>query len=143
MAHIQKSILVQAPIEKVFDYLNDPNKLTEYWPGMLEVKDVEGLPNGGTRFKFAYKFAGVRLEGKSEDTEIIPLKRMVSVTHGGIDSKVTWELEQVTGGTQVKVENEYKIPMPLIGNLAEGVINKMAENDSDVILANLKVRMEA
>ncbi len=142
MARIQKSVIVQAPIEKLFDYLNDPNKLTEYWPGMIEVKDVESLPNGGSCFKFTYKLAGIPMTGKSEDVEIVPLKRMVSVTHGGVESRVTWELEPAAVGTLVKLENEYKIPVPLIANMAEGMLNKMAENEANAIIANLKVRME-
>jgi len=143
MMRIQKSVFVQAPIEKVFDYLNDPQKLAEYWPGMVAVKDVETLPNGGTCFNYTYKMAGILFEGKSEDIEIVPLKRMVSVTSGGIDGKVTWELEQAENGTKVLLENVYSLPVPLLGKLAEPMINKLSENEADAILANLKTCMEA
>ncbi len=143
MAHIQKSVLVLAPIEKVYEYLNDPHKLTEYWPGMIEVKDIQNLPNGGTSFQYVYKMAGFRFEGKSEDTEIVPLKRMVSVATGGIEGKVTWELEKAANGTKVVLDNEYKIPLPVIGKVAEAVIFKLNEREVEQILANLKIFMEA
>jgi hypothetical protein len=38
---------------------------------------------------------------------------------------------------------EYEIPVPLLGKLAKSFIAKMNENESDVILENLKARMEA
>ncbi len=143
MAQIQKFILIKAPIEKVFDYLNDPHKLTEYWPGMIEVKDIQSLPNGGTCFNYVYKLAGFRFEGKSEDTEIIPLKRMVSITTGGVEGKLTWELEKAADGTKVVLESEYTVPLPVVGKLAEAVIVKLGEHEADQILANLKTFMEA
>ncbi len=143
MAKVQKFILIKAPIEKVFDYLNDPHKLTEYWPGMIEVKDIQNLANGGTCFNYVYKFAGFRFEGKSEDTEIVPLKRMVSVTTGGIEGKVTWELEKTADGTKVLLDSEYTVPLPVVGKLAEAVIVRLNEHEVDQILANLKIFMEA
>ncbi len=143
MAQIQKSILVNAPIEKVFNYLNDPSKLTEYWPGMIEVKDIQNLSNGGSFFNYVYKFAGFRFEGKSEDSEIVPLKRMVSVTSGGIESKITWELEKAEDGTKVLLDSQYTVPLPVVGKLAEAVIIKLNEHEVDQILANLKIFMEA
>ncbi len=143
MARIQKSILVKAPIEKVFNYLNDPKKLTEYWPGMIEVKDIEYLPNGGSCFNFVYNMAGIHLNCRSEDTEIIPLKKMVSVSTGGADATVIWELDKAEDGTKVLFDNEYTVPVPVIGKLAEALIVKMNEKEADTILANLKLILEA
>lgn len=142
MAMIQRTAFIQAPVEKVFDYLNDPRKLPEYWPGVIEVMDVQPLPNGGTCFKYFYKMAGVRLEGKSEDTEIIPLKRMVSVSSGGLDAKITWEVEPADGGTRVKFENIYTVPLPVVGKIAETMLVRLNEHEADTIMTNLKVHME-
>lgn len=143
MASIKKSILVQAPVEKLYDYLNDPAKLIEYWPGMLEVNDIQPLPNGGSIFKYVARMVGVRLEGTSEDTEIIPLKRMVSVTRGGVDAKIIWELEPGGEGTLVHLEEEYTVPVPVIGKLAEAVVVKLNEHEMDILLENVKAHMEA
>jgi carbon monoxide dehydrogenase subunit G len=143
MALIKRTALVRAPLQKVFDYLNDPNKLVEYWPGMQEVKDVQKLPNGGTCFKYRYKMAGIHLDGQSEDTEIIPLKRMVSVATGGITARVTWEVAQEEFGTRVHFENDYTIPLPVIGKLAEAVVLKLNEHEAEVIMEHLKAHLEA
>jgi carbon monoxide dehydrogenase subunit G len=143
MASLKRSVVVQAPVETVFNYLNDPNKLTEYWPGVLDVRDIRPLENGGTCFNFTFKFAGIRLEGTSEDTEIIPLKRMVSRTTGGVDGVVVWEVMPVDGGTQVDFEQSYNIPVPMIGRFAENVVLKLTEKEADMIVASVKAILEA
>jgi hypothetical protein len=44
--------------------------------------------------------------------------------------------------TRVTVETEYTVPIPLLGKLAEAFIVKQNEHEVEMILANLKVRME-
>jgi|WetSurMetagenome_2_1015567.scaffolds.fasta_scaffold335554_1 hypothetical protein len=142
MARIEKSVLVRAPVKKIFDYLNDPLKLQEYWPEMAEVKEVEHLPNGGSTFKYTYKMAGFTLHGCSEDTEIVPLKRMVSESTGDITARLTWELEPVEFGVRVHLKNEYSFKLPVIGKLGEAFLVGLNEKEADRILDNLKTRME-
>ena len=40
MAKLQKSITINAPVEKVFGYLSDPNNLPEIWPSMVEIEPI-------------------------------------------------------------------------------------------------------
>jgi len=35
---------------------------------------------------------------------------------------------------------EYKVPIPLLGKLAEAIIQKMNEHEGDLIMANLQTR---
>jgi uncharacterized protein YndB with AHSA1/START domain len=142
MAKLVKSIVIQAPAEKIFAYVNDPYNLPEFWPSMLEVKDVKRLPNGGTSCKFAYKMAGIRLEAFMEDTECVLNQRTVSKVSGGIEAWTTFTYEPVGQGTKVTLEDEYKVPVPVIGKLAEAVILKINEQEGLTVLANLKARME-
>ena len=88
MAKLEKTITINAPVEKVCDYINEPTNLPEVWPSMVEAKDVQRLPNGGTSFRFTYKAAGILLESTSEDTEYVANQRMVSKSKGGIEDFV-------------------------------------------------------
>jgi uncharacterized membrane protein len=142
MAKLNKSILIAAPAEKIFAYMNDPKNLTEIWPSMQEIKDVKTLPNGGVSFKFGYKMAGIRLEASSEDTEFILNQRTVSKMAGGIEGWTTFVYEAQGQGTKVSLEMEYLVPLPVIGKLAEAVIIKMNEHEAEMLLVNLKARME-
>jgi len=142
MATIVKSIKINAPVEKVFGYGENPENITEIWPSMVEVKNIKELPNGGHSFDWVYKMAGMRLSGSSEDVEFVRNERTVSRTIGGIESTVTWEYQPVDDGTKFTATTEYKVPIPLLGKLAESIVVKMNENEQEVILANLKARME-
>lgn len=142
MVKFTRSILINAPVEKLFDYMDDPNNLPAIWPNMVEVSDVKRLPNGGAHYNYVYKMAGIRMEGISDDIEWVKNVRTISKSSGGIDSLATVEFEPAAQGTKVNVISEFTVPVPLVGKLAEAIIVKMSEQDAESLLANLKTRME-
>ena len=142
MAKTVKTINIKAPVEKVFDYISEPTNLTEIWPSLVEVKDVQRLPSGGTKNRWVYKMAGIRLEGTSESEDTVSNQRIVSKSKGGVESTQTWMFQPEAGGTKVTFEVEYTVPIPVLGKLAEAIIVKMNEHEGELILANLKARME-
>ena len=143
MAKAEKTITINAPVEKVFSYIDEASNLPEIWPSLVEVTDVQRLSNGGRSDRFVYKMAGIRLKGTSEDIEYIPNQRIVTKTKGGAESTQTWLFQPEAGGTKVTFKVEYTVPIPVLGKLAEAVIVKMNDREGDLILANLKARMEA
>jgi uncharacterized protein YndB with AHSA1/START domain len=142
MATVMKSIIINAPAEKVFEYIMVPTNMLEIWPSVIETKDIQPLPNGGTKFRWVYKMAGMRFEGVTEDTEVVPNQRIVSINKGGIESEITWEFQPEGEATKVTMEADYTVPIPLLGKLAEAFIVKQNDNEGETILANLKARME-
>ena len=136
------SITINAPIKKIFDYISEPTNQPEIWPSLTEIKDVQRLPDGKTKNRWVYKMAGIRLEGTSEGVESVANQRIVNKTKGGVESTQTWTFQPEAGGTKVTFEVEYTVPIPVLGKLAEAIIVKMNEHEGEVILANLKSRME-
>ena len=143
MAKVEKTITINAPVEKVFDYIDQPTNLPEIWPSLMEIKDVQTLPDGGHTDRWVYKMAGMRFEGTTEGIEHVTNQRIVSKTKGGVKSTQTWVFQPEAGGTKVTFEVEYNIPIPVLGKLAEAIVVKMNDREGDSILANLKTRMEA
>ena len=137
-----KSISIKSPVEKIFNYISEPTNLPEIWPSLIEIKDVQRLPDGKTKNRWVYKMAGIRLEGTSEGVESVANQRIVSKTKGGVESTQTWTFQPEAGGTKVTFDVEYTVPIPVLGKLAEAIIVKMNEHEGEVILANLKSRME-
>ncbi len=142
MAKVKKTITIKAPVEKVFSFIK-PTNLPEIWPSLVETKDVQQLPNGGYSNRWVYKMAGIRLEGSSEDIEYVTNERVVSMTTGGVESTQTWIFQPDAGGTKVTFNVEYTVPIPVLGKLAEAIIVKMNEHEAELLLANLKTRIEA
>jgi uncharacterized protein YndB with AHSA1/START domain len=141
MLKLEKTLLIQAPADKVFEYILDPKHLPEIWPSMVEVSDVKALPNGGFTFKWVYKMAGVRFSGESECIEFKPAT-LLSYKNTVIESVITWKLQPENDQTRVFFTSEYTLPGALLGKLAEPVVTKLNEHDADALLANLRVRIE-
>ena len=142
MAKLQKSILINAPVDKVYAFMNDPHHLPEIWPSMIEVKDVTPAAGGGFNFGWVYKMAGIHFDGASETVEYVLNQRTVTKSTKGIESKFTWTYEAVKDGTKLTVDVEYTVPIPVLGKLAEAVIVKQNEREAETLLENLKQRME-
>jgi uncharacterized membrane protein len=49
MTKAAKSITINAPIKKIFDYISEPTNLPEIWPSLMEIKDVQRLPDGNIK----------------------------------------------------------------------------------------------
>ena len=143
MVHVHKEIHIDAPVHKVFEFTNDANNFPEFWPSLIAAEDVEYLDNGGTRFHYVYKMAGMTFEGESEDIEVIPDQLIVNETGGGIPSNWRWQFTPDNGHTQLTLDVDYEVPGRALGKLAEPIIRKLNENDVNTMLSNLKMLMEA
>jgi uncharacterized membrane protein len=140
VAKVEKEVIIHAPLEKIFGYISEPRNLPEFWPSMMEVKDVQSLPNGGYSARWVYKMAGMRFEGTGEYTEIAPNQWFVIKTKGGVRSTITWTFRSRENITRVTLTIDYKVPIPLLGKLAEAIIVKMNEQEADLIMSNLQAR---
>lgn len=142
MAKIEKSIFINAPVEKVFNFMAEPHNLLEIWPSLVEINNVKPLPNGGFCFDWAYKMAGLRFEGQVEWTEFVKDQRIVYQNESGIPGMLVWTYRTEGIGTRVRICVDYSVPGAALGRLTEPVIQEMNEHESEMILANLRTRME-
>ena len=138
MAIIGEAITIQAPVEKIFDYISKPDNLPEFWPSLVEITDVQSLPEGRYKARYVYKMAGMQFKGTGEYTEVVQNKSLVIVTKGDIGSVMTWVFRSQSNRTKVTLTINYKIPIPLVGRLAEIVIEKMNEQELTLMLSNLR-----
>ncbi len=142
MAKIEKSILINAPVEKVFAFMAKPENLPEIWPSLQEVRNVQPLPNGGYSYDWSYKMAGLRFDGHATWSEFIENQRIVDENESGIPSTFVWVYQPENGGTRVSLSVNYTIPGAALGKLAEPIVHKMNEQEAETVLVNLKARME-
>jgi uncharacterized membrane protein len=144
MPKIERSVTINAPVEKVFAYIADANTELEWMPSIIDVKDVTKTKEGvGSHFRWVYKLAGMRFEGETTTTEYILNQRMVSQTKGGIVSTWTYVFAPHAGGTKLNLVIDYTVPIPVLGKLAEALVLKQNEREADLAMANIKARMEA
>ena len=140
MAKIERATTVNIPVERIFRYINEPSNWLEFWPSLIEITDLQSLPNGGYSGTWVYKMAGMLFKGKGEYTSVSPNKWLVIKTKGSIRSTMTWTFRSWGNKTRVFLTIEYKVPIPLLGKLAEAIIMKMNEKEADLIMHNLHFR---
>ena len=141
MAKIERSITINAPVEKVFSYMIDPMNNLEWLPSVTDVRDVTGQ-GVGQRWGWTYKMMGLPLKGESELIEHIPNQRIVSKSTGGVVSTWTWTFKPEAGGTSLHLVVEYTIPVPVLGKFGERLVLSRNEREADLAMANIKDRME-
>ena len=141
MATITRSSSVQAPIEKVFEYVSDPLNLTEWMVGLMEVTDVTGS-GADMHMRWKYKMAGIPFAGETQYLEYVANERTVSESKGGIPSKFTWTFSPDGNGTKLDLNVDYTIPVPVLGKLAEKLVLKRNEREADLWMENIKDRLE-
>lgn len=141
MAKYEGSIQINASPKKVWDYLTVTEKTPEWIPNLAEVKNIKGAGVGKT-WDWAFSMAGIPLKGKTEVVEQEPEKKEVAKIKGGIECTWTTTLDKVEKGTKVHMAIEYKIPVPVVGKIAEKVLVKMNKNSFDAMLQNVKELIE-
>ncbi|MBS1153207.1 MAG: bacterio-opsin linked product [Myxococcaceae bacterium] len=143
MKEIKKSVTINAPASKIFDYLTDPNNLLEIWPSMIEVSNVKRSPDGSHNFDFVYKMAGMRFNGHSETVKVTQNKYVELENKTGIKSHFKWTYDGRDGATEITLQVSYEVPSQLLAKLAEPFLVKINEREADTLLHNLRERMEA
>ena len=142
MAKIQKSIIINAPPEKVWAYLEDPMSAPEWLPGMIEARNITGS-GVGQRYEWTYKMLGIHFDGESTTTELIENERTVVKTKAGIESTWVYTYEPHEGGTKLSFDIDYKVPVPVLGKLAEKLVLKTNEREAELALENIKTMVES
>ena len=141
MAKVERSININAPIDKVFSYVADPRNELEYIPSITDIRDITGQ-GVGQRFGWTYKMLGIPLKGEDEVTEYVPNQRYVHKSTGGIVSTWTWTFQPEAGGTRLTLVVEYTIPVPVLGKVGERLGLRQNEREADFAVATLKDRLE-
>ena len=142
MAKADKEIMIKAPLEKIFNFVIKPSNLLQIWPGLIDIKNEKLLPNGGYSAKWIYKMCGMQFHGNSEVTDIVPKYWFTSQTHGALESTITWTFRSKDSQTRVTLTADYRVPLPLVGRLTDIIVMKMNDKEADLLMENLRTRLE-
>lgn len=142
MASWKNSIVICAPVERVFAYVDDPQTLVEWLPGMVEIRNVIGS-GVGQQQEWTYKMAGVPLRGQAVVVEHVPGSHAVHQTIGMIQSTFAYTVEPHEEGTLLTLEVEYSVPVPVLGRLAEHIILARNAREFELALTNVKETLES
>ena len=143
MKTIENSITIKAPVEKVFQYVDDPQNDPEWMIGMMEVHEAEGTPGVGRHFHWTFKMAGIPLKGQSTTIEHVPNRRTVTESEGQISSTWAADVEPVGDGTKLTMKVDFTIPIPVLGKLAERLMLRQNDRNHKASMTTIKEILEA
>jgi hypothetical protein len=142
MRELNLNVEINAPVEKVFDYVADTPKLSEIWPNLVSVRNWQRDENGLASFDYSYRMAGFNFSGHNRDIVYEKNKRVVTQSEGGIQSTISWEFELLDEGTRVNVSATYSAEIPIVGKVIENRLYAINEIEIETLLKNLKSKME-
>ena len=146
---VRDEITIDAPVEEVFAYLDDPENSLALVPHLVEVKEVVPLPNGGHRMRFvALGRRGKLCEWVSEQVERVPNRRVVvRARTEGVETIGVRRFEETAAGTQMQAELEYRVELPWPQKVFVPVIEfqwrRPMRRQLRALLALTKARVEA
>jgi uncharacterized membrane protein len=141
MVRHEHSILIKAPVEEVFAYVNDANSLPEWMIGMIEIRDPAGSGEG-LQYEWTYKMAGLQLRGQNVVVEYVPNEKATHQSIGMVESEWTNRVKPVDGGTELSIEVEYTLPLAVLGKLAEHLTVRRNQREMELSLLSLKENLE-
>ena len=123
---------INAPVEKVFAYVTDFHKFTEWQDGIIEATPIpDGPTRLGTQFKTIRTMLGQKLEATGEVTEFEPNRKFAfKSTSGPIQFHLRQTYESISGGTKINIHIEVEA----------GGFFKLAEG---ALAGNMKKMMES
>jgi carbon monoxide dehydrogenase subunit G len=143
MIEVSDDILIEAPVNEVYEYMDDPHSHAEVTPSITDVRNVKTLENGGKRLEYTYTMGGVGLDGELEEVEHVENSRMTFEMKGELEGKIDLTYEGENGRTRMTYSAEYDVPTKVLEKLVEPFVRKYNGRELRTTLENVKTRMEA
>jgi carbon monoxide dehydrogenase subunit G len=144
MVKVESSVLVNQPIEKVFEFVTTPENDAQWYIGVESRDHTPGEPAGvGSTSMSELRFMGVSVTVEWEVVEYeAPNKISVKTTKGPVSVKAGYTFEAVAAG-QTKVSVKGEADVGSLFKVAEPLVERMAQRQWDASFENLKDVLEA
>ncbi len=139
----KRSLHVDAPVEKVFDVVQDPRHFFAAFPEQDDsaISDLHLTPDGvGSTYRWTTSMFGFHLTGVMTREQYVANERIVDRSSTG--PVWTWMFEPDPTGTTLTLAFEYSTRIPMMDKVVDKIAWK-GDRDLDAILANLKKSIEA
>lgn len=107
MSKIEKRVVINCSLERLFTYVPEIDHLPELWPGLLEVGEVQRLPLGGAMARWLYKTTGVLFMQLDERCEPLVDRDGSLTTLGNIDCAMRWHFQADTHPPGITLSGDY------------------------------------
>lgn len=143
MPKTEGTVTINAPIEKVFDAIADPEKMNQYVL-TADLTEAKGKPDElGSYALWTYPVAGMKIHGKVTVSEVDKPHRMVQEMSGTMLGKWIFNLEQAGQAVKVDICIEYSVPGGILGKIADKLfLGRINQNNMEKMCKNMKAYCE-
>jgi uncharacterized membrane protein len=143
MSRIEHSVVIDRPIQEVFDFVHDIANDPLWQTTIVEQEKLtEGPLRAGSRIREVRRFLGIRVETTYEVTEYEPPKRSaITMISGPVPFSGSYALEALDGSTRFTVQGD--IEGHGFFKLAEPVFARLTGRELEANLGHLKDVLEA
>lgn len=143
MPNTAQSILVNAPVHDVFEFVADYRNITRFEKRFSRVVRLDGPDHGlGMTLDAKGRFHGVPVHARLQVVEFAQDRKIVSRSLAGLKSLLEWEFSEEGGATRVKLFANYGWPFPLIPKQVKDSIRVEVEEMTAESLRELKRLVE-
>ena len=137
MIRVEQNIVIQAPVDQVFNYAADYQKWSEWYEGVSDVKTTTVVSYGnGARYAYKVRVLTVSATVETEIHDFVQNRGWTGVSAKGIPHRTTWIFEPIGPATRFTHAVEGHVPVPLLGSLCDFMFlgpqwNKIVKNSLD------------
>ncbi|MFB6152527.1 MAG: SRPBCC family protein [Haloarculaceae archaeon] len=142
MVMVTESIHVDEPVDRVFEFMDDPANHAMVTPSLADVRNVERKDNGGKRLEYTFNMVGVSLDGELDETVHEENERMIFELRGALSGEIEFSFEPAGNGTELTYTARYEIPGRVLSIAAEPFVRRYNERELATTLSNVKTRLE-
>ena len=143
MTHIEHSILINQPIDKVYAFVSNPRNDPQWQTGIIESTVIGDAPIAvGTQVKGARTFMGRKLEAVLEVVSLQP-NQSFSLKSVKAPFPLTTTYTFASEGEATRVNAVLDLEPSGFFKLAEGVLSSNTKKEMEQSLATLKSKLES
>ncbi len=136
---VSRSIVINAPLQDVFEYVSSPQNWPSYISGLQAISNVSDKPlESGTSFDWQYKVKGFNLQGTGRVTEYEKDNKFVLQMHSMMPIRKTMRFEGDSERTELSVEVGFNSPGKVLSFLFRLVTKVVNPMETVAILERLK-----
>lgn len=140
MPTVEASIVINASVDEVFAVIDDPQRVTEYMPGVVQIYDYDYTPQRvGDQAMIVYSVLGLHIPTKVVIREWERNRWMIMYMDGGLKGTLTFSFVAYGGFTRVSWHIDYTMKGGILGKAVNTLVAEwMNRRNAERALRNLK-----
>lgn len=116
MEKVERTIIIDAPVQDVFSYAADWQFWPDWFQGFSDVSTITEVERGnGAIYEYTMRVLGVPFRCQTEIHNFVENKGWSGQRVKGVPHKTTWIFEDLEGRTRFTYIAEYSLPIPVLG----------------------------